>query len=78
MLLAQFIRNAKVSDACFIATINTSTKFTLALHMSTLVHTYAKVSFAVAKKQTLLLTLVLEINWPTTCFQSNNLKEVGQ
>ena len=50
MLLAQFIRNAKVSDACFIATINTSTKFTLALHMSTLVHTYAKVSFAVAKK----------------------------
>ena len=44
MLLAQFIRNAKVSDACFIATINTSTKFTLALH------TYAKVSFAVAKK----------------------------
>ena len=43
MLLAQFIRNAKVSDACFIATINTSTKFTLALHMSTLVHTYAKV-----------------------------------
>ena len=55
MLLAQFIRNAKVSDACFFATINTSTKFTLALH------TYAKVSFAVAKKHTLLLTLVLEI-----------------
>ena len=46
--------------------------------MSTLVHTYAKVSFAVAKKQTLLLTLVIEMNWPTTCFQSNNLKEVGQ
>ena len=45
MLLAQFIRNAKVSDACFIAAINTSTKFTLALHMSTLVHTYAKISF---------------------------------
>ena len=42
------------------------------------IHTYAKVSFAVAKKQTLLLTLMLEINWPPTCFQSNNLKEVGQ
>ena len=45
MLLAQFIRNAKVSDACFIAAIDTSTKFILALHMSILVHTYAKVSF---------------------------------
>ena len=82
MLLAQFIRNAKVSEACFIATINTSTKFTLALHMSNLVHTYAKVSsvevLIVAKKQTPPLTLVLEIIWPPTCFQSNNLKEVGQ
>ena len=65
MLLAQFIRNAKVSDACFIAAINTSTKFTLALHMSTLVHTYAKVSFV---EVLTVVNLVLEINWQPTCF----------
>ena len=66
MLLAQFIRNAKVSDACFIAAIDTSTKFILALHMSILVHTYAKVSFV---EVLTVVNLVLEINWQPTCFR---------